>query len=328
MLKTGHKNKTSSPNASMRGIRVVLRKELADYFNSLRFLLLMGIILATSVLAAYSGIANMRELSAGTDGEYAFLLLFTNAGGSVPSVVSFLSFLGPVVGLVLGFDSINGERARGSLSRVLSQPIYRDTVINAKFLAGVGVISIIMTCLWLGIMGMGILLTGLVPTASELVRMVLFLAVTILHIALWLAVSILFSIVFRQSSTSSLCSIGVWIFMSIFVGVISTGAAGFFHPVTGSSSEAVLYANERLAYLITRISPSVLYGEAVNILLNPMIRTIGPITSLQLDGMVSGFLPLRESLLLIWPHVVGIIAAGTACFAAAYIIFSRQEIRA
>jgi len=33
-------------------------------------------------------------------------------------------------------------------------------------------------------------------------------------------------------------------------------------------------------------------------------------------------------LLLIWPHVTGIIAATLVCFTVAYICFMRQEIRA
>jgi ABC-2 type transport system permease protein len=55
-----------------------------------------------------------------------------------------LLFWGPLVGLILGFDNINRERNEGTLSKLLSQPIYRDAVINGMFLAGVALITIMM----------------------------------------------------------------------------------------------------------------------------------------------------------------------------------------
>jgi ABC-2 type transport system permease protein len=45
----------------------------------------------------------------------------------------------------LGFDAINSERTGGTISRILSQPVYRDSVINGKFLAGVITIAIAIT---------------------------------------------------------------------------------------------------------------------------------------------------------------------------------------
>ena len=39
-------------------------------------------------------------------------------------------------------------------------------------------------------------------------------------------------------------------------------------------------------------------------------------------------LPFGESMLLIWPHLVVMAALAMAGFAAAYVSFMRQEIRA
>jgi len=39
-------------------------------------------------------------------------------------------------------------------------------------------------------------------------------------------------------------------------------------------------------------------------------------------------LPFNQSLLLVWPQVVGIIALAAICFAVSYIKFMREEIRA
>jgi ABC-2 type transport system permease protein len=299
---------------------LILTKELRDLCRGVRFALLLGIILLSSIAAAWEACRNMRRAIEALGENDAFLLIFTYKGGILPSVVGFLGFLGPIAGLLLGFDAISGERARASLVRILSRPLYRDTLINAKFLAGAAAVSAISVCVGLELAGLGILYTGLTPTPDETLRIALFIVVTIVYISFWLAVSLLLSVMFRRESASSLCGMGIWLFMSIFIGILARGTAGFVYPEGGQGAE-------HLEYLLTRISPSVLYNEAVNVLLNPLIRSVGPITSEQLEGMIPGALPTGQGLLLIWPHVIGIMAAGTICFAAAYILFSRQEIR-
>jgi ABC-2 type transport system permease protein len=80
---------------------------------------------------------------------------------------------------------------------------------------------------------------------------------------------------------------------------------------------------------LSRLSPNTLYGEAALGLLHPDVRTLGPIFLYQLEGMVLGApLPFGESFKLVWPQIVGLIAATILLFTATYVIFQRQEIRA
>src|SRR5206468_11154324 len=115
-----------------------------------------------------------------------FLLLFTASNGSLPSFVTFIGFLGPLVGLALGFDAINGEQARGTLSRLLAQPIYRDSVINGKFLAGLSTIAVMLVTITLLAAGLGIPLVGQPPGAGDIARLVLFLVVSVVYVAFWM----------------------------------------------------------------------------------------------------------------------------------------------
>jgi ABC-type uncharacterized transport system ATPase subunit len=48
---------------------------------------------------------------------------------------------------------------------------------------------------------------------------------------------------------------------------------------------------------------------------------------LQVVGLVPNPLPLAQSLLLIWPQVVGLVALMAICFAIAYVKFMTQEVR-
>ena len=43
---------------------------------------------------------------------------------------------------------------------------------------------------------------------------------------------------------------------------------------------------------------------------------------------VASILPFDQSVLIIWPQIVALIAATAICFGLAYVAFMRQEIRA
>ena len=90
-----------------------------------------------------------------------------NTTGALFSLVQFVAFFGPLIGIILGFDTINRERGDGTLIKIVSQPIYRDSVINGKFLAGVATISIILISILAVISGLGLIILGIVSFTSH-----------------------------------------------------------------------------------------------------------------------------------------------------------------
>ncbi len=78
-----------------------------------------------------------------------------------------------------------------------------------------------------------------------------------------------------------------------------------------------------------RFSPNTLYSEAIGALLLPqLVGSLGVISTTQASFMVANPLSLGQSLILVWPHLTGLISLGMVCFAISYILFMRQEIRA
>ena len=120
----------------------IVRKEVADHVRSWRFLILIGIIALTCMGSLYTALTNIGAAIKPNDpdGSFLFLKLFTVSDGTLPSFTVFVSFLGPLLGIALGFDAINSEQNKGTLSRILSQPIHRDYLINAKFVGALIVI--------------------------------------------------------------------------------------------------------------------------------------------------------------------------------------------
>jgi len=84
-----------------------------------------------------------------------------------------------------------------------------------------------------------------------------------------------------------------------------------------------------------RLSPVVLYNEIVAIVLDPSIRSTQQAVLAQL-GLVmiergavpQAPIPLLQSVLIVWPQIVGLVASSILLFVIAYIAFQRQEVRA
>jgi ABC-2 type transport system permease protein len=317
--------------ARRNGFRALYYKEVRDYFRSLKFIIVLVLVTVlglTGVYGAYNGIQDAISDSSNS-ASYTLLSLFTEQGASWPSFVWFLMFLGPLVGMALGFDAINGERSRRTLSRLLAQPIHRDAVINGKFWAGVTVLAIMVFALGFFVIGFGIAALGLVPTLEQLLRIVIFLFFTVVYMALFLALSQLFSLLFRHMATSALMGIAVWLFLAIFLSLLAGVIANVLFPVTDTSTVADVLNNYRCSQFIKRLSPSTLYSEAVITVLDPNVRTLDVVSfSLQQQNAIVGELPLGQSLLLVWPHLTGLIALAMICFGVSYVVFMRQEVRA
>ena len=81
---------------------------------------------------------------------------FSPAASPLP-LVALLTFLVPLIAIGLGFDAVNGEHNRRTLSRILSQPIYRDALLFGKFLAGLFTLAISLIALWLLVIGLGLI---------------------------------------------------------------------------------------------------------------------------------------------------------------------------
>ncbi len=307
---------------------VIARKEFADHLLSARFvalLVLLGLVAGGSVYSAAEALRDVAPDTAGVDG--MFLRLFTVRGEAIPfSFLTFVGFLAPILGIAFGFDAVNGERAQGTLPRLVSQPIHRDDVINGKFVAGLSVVGLIALFVAVVVGGMGIVLLGIVPTSAEIIRLLVWLVAAIAYVGVWLAFATLCSVWMRRAATSALVAIGVWLVLTLFGTLLAHLAADVVSPVGVEPESALANAETELA--ISRLSPVTLYEETATALLNPEVRSLGIVTLDQLDRTVVSELSITQSLLLVWPQLVGMMAAVVVIFAVAYVWFMRQEVRA
>ena len=86
-------------------------------------------------------------------------------------------------------------------------------------------LSISLVALWLLVIGLGLLLIGIPPGAEEIARAFVFLLVTIVYAGVWLALALLFSILFRSAATAALVTLGLWLFMTLIWPVLARAIA-------------------------------------------------------------------------------------------------------
>lgn len=318
------------------GWPTIAAKEFSDHVMSARFYVLLVILGVAAIIPLYFGAERIRSLADQVSGSPALFLALFQVG---PQGVDFLradvfvSMAAPLLGIAFAFDAINGERHEGTLPRLLSQPIHRDDLINGKFVAGLAAIALVLAAVIGVVAGFGILRLGIAPGGEDILRLVAWYLVTLLYVAMWLAFGLLLSVVVVRAATSALIGFGTWLFvaMPFFGPLLLSLASQLLVPASGDVSQQ--YAAAGGQQLIQRLLPSTLYREASLALLNPGVTTTSNPTTLSQaiqyqEQIQGGLVGLDQSLLIVWPHVVALLALTVLCFALAYVAFMRQEVRA
>jgi ABC-2 type transport system permease protein len=286
----------------------------------------------------------VSTLAAQLSGQPALLLaLFIAPAQDAAGIVAagFVAFFVPLVGIAFGFDAVNSERSQGTLSRLLAQPIHRDDVINGKFAAGIAVIALMLIVLVTLVAAFAIVRLGIIPSPEEIIRLIIWVLVTILYAGFWLAFGLLLSVALRSAASAALVGFGTWLGLFLFASLLLPILAGFLFPIDSNASVNAQYGSASAQTLFLRISPANLYNDAVAGILDPRAvnQVLGSTSAIQdasqawVNASQSVFgrpsmLTLDQSLLAIWPQLVILAALTALMFAGAYILFLRQEVRA
>jgi ABC-2 type transport system permease protein len=329
----------------MSATYAIFRKELADHLTNKRFLLILAMILVLSTASSYQATNFLKESTSTTAN---FLSIFSE-GVNGSSFVYMMVLFGPLLGLSLSFDAINKERKSGTLSTVLTQPIFRDAIINGKFLAGAAVISAAILVTLCINMGIAIPLLGFGPTSVQATAIVILAIVTIVYLCFWYGLGLLFSVAFRNTSTSILTSIGTWVVFSILIFILAgfvadisvpavtfnpgnfTGTSGF-RGAGGNFSQIITTAsgvtNSRTAITnsISQISPAYLYSDIASKITGASSASFTGF-SISIPTFRGQTYDLMSALGASWAQILIIVIAMAVCFAASYIFFMRSEIR-
>jgi len=331
----------------MAGLFTMAKKEFLDIIGEKKFLLIFGTLLIVILVSTFQGGLEYSSSQSSTT------TTTTMPGGQVPggqgpggnqtrptqfmgsvsslssalsSMITNFSLVGGVLAIAISFDTINSEKQRGSLKTLLSYPIYRDSIVYGKYVGGLLAVTLVSVVTFMVGIGVFLSVTGLALTMDTVLRLLIFFGVSLVYMAIFLAIGLLLSIVLPQPSTSLLASMIVWLSSIQLIPNLGYAIGQILYPVRmsfreGGASFTMQSGFTTIRAIISGFSPSTAYENIVNSILTTRELQF---TSNQ-PTIVS--ISVDKALLTVAPSLIYFIGLLIAIFAVAYIIFTRQEIR-
>jgi ABC-2 type transport system permease protein len=212
----------------MSGVWTIARKELADLINSRLIVLILVWYVIVFGLTVYGDTYELNGHPAVISvTEDPVKLLFIHYTYS-------LCYYGTIVALVLGFSSMAAEMDGKALNTLLVKPLYRDTIINGKYL---GVLCFVLclfaftTALYIAFMfvyyglivnSFNVLVSSYIPSFVGMIPLAFILS--ILCIMFFYSLSLVINLLIKEQSFALFSSLLAWIIL--FTVLNEEGFAG------------------------------------------------------------------------------------------------------
>lgn len=189
-------------------IYTLAAKEFRDRIRNKWVLAIALVFTAFSLIITYFGAAQQGQLG------------IKSIEVTITSLVSLVIYLLPLIALLLGFDAIVGERERGSLDLLLTQPITRFELLLGKYLGLAAALSLST-------------LTGFSLVAALVYRSyswnglfhyVGFMLSSVLLGLAFLSLAVLISAIARDRTRASGMAIALWFFFVLVFDLILLAA--------------------------------------------------------------------------------------------------------
>jgi Cu-processing system permease protein len=272
-----------------RIIVTLLKKEVNDSFKNRWF------ILYASVFAGLALLLSWLSISGGGIGYSGF----ASFGRTAASLINLVLLIVPLMALTVGAGSLAGERERGTLSYLLSQPVNRGEVILGKYL---GLATSLMGALALGFGLSGLVIAGRggQTDASAYGLLVVFAFGLALGM---LSLSFLVGVLARKATVA--ISVGLFLWLALVfigdLGLMGTTLA-FKLPI-------------RSLFHLALINPLQVFKMASLISINATLDVLGPAGMYAMQTYGQGLTWLFLGSLLAWIILPLLVS---------YLVFSRR----
>ena len=262
-------------------------------------------------------------------------MLFRSKVPKPPIFISFMrmqesiGILGALLGIVLGYNAISSERKRGTLKVLLSFPVYRDSIINGKFISGILALTLVLVTVMAASIGV-MMYKGLSPNIEEIYRIVLFTASGLIYMVLFLGIGIFFSTVLEEESSALFACIIIWMISAVSFSTIAFIASDIIAPTPTDPQFTVaeqgqvhpaVAKHENVLWNIMKLSPTKNYEQFSGLMLSPYRPGYAE------RSPIPEKINIKETVSYVWPHMAILIGMLVLTFVPSYIIFMRQDVR-
>lgn len=197
-----------SSRFELHPVAIVAAREFRDRLRNRWVLAAAAVFTTFALIIAYVGAAQQGEVG------------LRGIDVTIASLVSLVIYLVPLIALTLGFDSIVGERERGTLDLLLSMPITRLELLLGKY-AGLSAALACATIGGFGVVG-GLLLIKLPGTA--LIHYSGFMASAVLLGMAFLSLALMVSVIATDRTRASGMAVVLWFFFVLVFDLLALGA--------------------------------------------------------------------------------------------------------
>ncbi len=207
----------------LKAVWALLKKEFLDSVRNRWIIALSAIFIILTLVISFFGAAQ-------AGGGIGFQGLFETVAG----MTAISTILIPILGLMLSYAAVVGEKERGSILLLLSMPITRLETILGKFL-GLGAVMLAAVLSGLGIGG--IVIMAFAGTEGW-ENFVVFLLGAIIFALAFLSVGLLLSSLTKRRSLAMGLAVFLWFFFAFIFDLIILGvfvATGGSFPSPGQA---------------------------------------------------------------------------------------------
>lgn len=247
----------------MSGILTLARKEMKAAFRDNIFLIIIGLFILLSVISVYIGSSTKNaELQAYQD---IVQLLKGQGATNLPSrpeiyplsvlrnIISYVSMIGAVVAIFLGFETFSGERSNGTLKLIAVRPVFRDQIVTGKLIGGGMVIGVLLGIILIFNLVLFALISGITPSINEIIRLLFFFILAFVYMMIFYIATMYVSLKMNDSAFGFMLMMIIWVTIS------------FVLPQLADSQRSFAYALNSTAQTVTQVPSDTVFSKAIEL---------------------------------------------------------------
>ncbi len=200
----------------------------AAHYGTYAFKPIQSLSLIDNGLEKYLGVSIFMEAHRQNDAQYKLIAdqnSFARFGEMTPAFV--MTYLIPLLIILIGFSSLSGEKERGTLKLLLSQGLSKTTLVLGKI---IGIwLSVGLLVMPLFLIGLFVLFTTNYQ-AEDLSRYGLIVMTYLLYFGVFINLSVLFSAFSKNSNVALVGLIGFWITSCLVVPKFTANLSKYLYP--------------------------------------------------------------------------------------------------
>ena len=277
----------------MNEIVAIAKKEFMDNWRNKWVIAVSSIFVILTLVVSYFG-SGMASGSVG----------WKDLDVTMAGMINLVYLLVPIIGLMLGYAAIVGEREKGSLELLLSYPVKREEVIAGKFI-GLGTVMAMANFIGFGIAG---IIIGINVKDVAWGDYFIFILSSILLGLVFISIALFFSSIFKKRSTAMGGAIFLWFLFEMIWDIVLAGILLAQYGV-GKLSDPDFVAPSYY-YIISLMNPVKAYSTLAALNISSISSNLGNLPS---------FVNTPFVLAILFAWMIVMLAGG-------YLIFKRKDL--